>query len=99
MTLRKATHALSISNMREVWNIISGRVGEEWACQSGLYESKALTYTPPTVAAGKLHWLQITQELRSPEQPTAVEPGYNDIGFYTSSIASDILWYQLIPHC
>ena len=26
-----------------------------------------------------------------------VEPGYNDIGLYdTSSIASDILWYQLI---
>jgi hypothetical protein len=30
---------------------------------------------------------------------TAVEPGYNDIGLYnTSYIASDILWYQLIPH-
>jgi hypothetical protein len=29
-----------------------------------------------------------------------VEPGYNDIGLYdTSSIASDILWYQLIVHC
>jgi hypothetical protein len=29
-----------------------------------------------------------------------VEPAYNDIGLYdTSSIASDILWYQLIPHC
>jgi hypothetical protein len=28
-----------------------------------------------------------------------VEPSYNDIGLYdTSSIASDILWYQLIPH-
>jgi len=28
------------------------------------------------------------------------EPGYNDIGLYdTSSIPSDILWYQLIPHC
>ena len=28
-----------------------------------------------------------------------VEPGYNDIGLYdTTSIASDILWYQLIPH-
>jgi hypothetical protein len=27
-----------------------------------------------------------------------VEPGYNDIGLYdTSSIASDFLWYQLIP--
>ena len=26
------------------------------------------------------------------------EPGFNDIGFIdTSSIASDILWYQLIP--
>jgi hypothetical protein len=29
-----------------------------------------------------------------------VEPGYNDIVLCdTSSIASDILWYQLIPHC
>jgi len=29
-----------------------------------------------------------------------VEPGYNDIGLgNTSSITSDILWYQLIPHC
>jgi hypothetical protein len=28
-----------------------------------------------------------------------VEPGYNDIGLCdTLSIASDILWYQLIPH-
>jgi hypothetical protein len=29
-----------------------------------------------------------------------VEPGYNDIGLYDiSSIASDILWDQLTPHC
>jgi len=29
-----------------------------------------------------------------------VEPGYNDIGLCdTSSIPSDILWYELIPHC
>jgi len=29
-----------------------------------------------------------------------VEPGYNDIGLCdTSSITSDILWYQLIPRC
>ena len=29
----------------------------------------------------------------------AVELGYNDIGLYDSSpIASDALWYQLIPH-
>jgi hypothetical protein len=28
------------------------------------------------------------------------ESGYNDIGLCdTSPIASDILWYQLIPHC
>jgi hypothetical protein len=28
------------------------------------------------------------------------EPGYDDIGLCdTSSIASDIQWYQLIPHC
>jgi hypothetical protein len=31
---------------------------------------------------------------------SAVEPAYNDIGLsYTSSITSDVLCYQLIPHC
>jgi hypothetical protein len=31
------------------------------------------------------------------EKISTVEPGYNDIGLYdTSSIASDILWYELI---
>jgi hypothetical protein len=31
---------------------------------------------------------------------TKVESGYNGIGLsYTTSIASDILWYQLIPRC
>ena len=31
---------------------------------------------------------------------STVESGYNDIGLYsTLLIASDILWYQLIPHC
>jgi hypothetical protein len=30
--------------------------------------------------------------------PCTVEPSYKDIGLYdTSSITSDILWYQLIP--
>jgi hypothetical protein len=30
----------------------------------------------------------------------AVEAGYKDIDLYdTSYITSDILWYQLIPHC
>jgi hypothetical protein len=29
-----------------------------------------------------------------------VESDYNDVGLYdTSLIESDILWYQLIPHC
>jgi hypothetical protein len=29
-----------------------------------------------------------------------VEPGYNDIDSCdTSLIKSDVLWYQLIPHC
>jgi hypothetical protein len=33
------------------------------------------------------------------EKKSTVEPGYNDIRLYdTSSIASDILWYQLIAH-
>jgi hypothetical protein len=31
---------------------------------------------------------------------TKVEPIYNDMGLYdTSPITSDILSYQLIPHC
>jgi len=30
---------------------------------------------------------------------SAVEPGNNDVGLtYTSSITSDVLWYQLITH-
>jgi len=33
-------------------------------------------------------------------QFSTIEPGYYDIGVYnTSSITSDILWYQLILHC
>jgi hypothetical protein len=33
-------------------------------------------------------------------EASTVEPGYNNIGLSeTSSIPSDILWYQLIPHC
>jgi hypothetical protein len=29
-----------------------------------------------------------------------VEPGHNDIGLCdVSSVASDIVWYRLIPHC
>ena len=39
---------------------------------------------------------------RFPDKNSAhvVEPGYNDIGLcIVSSIASDILWYHLIPHC
>jgi len=31
---------------------------------------------------------------------STVEPCYNDVGLCeTSPMASDILWYQLIPHC
>jgi len=31
---------------------------------------------------------------------STVEPGYNENGLCdTPSITSDILWYQLIPHC
>jgi hypothetical protein len=34
------------------------------------------------------------------DKKNTVEPGYNVICLYdTSYIASDILWYQLIPHC
>ena len=31
---------------------------------------------------------------------STTEPGYNDIDLYDIlPIASDILWFQLIPHC
>jgi hypothetical protein len=37
---------------------------------------------------------------RISESPYTVEPGYNDIGLYDTSFnASDIPWYQFIPHC
>jgi hypothetical protein len=40
------------------------------------------------------------EKLKKKNKLTTVEPGYNDIGLYdTSPITSDILWYQLIPHC
>jgi hypothetical protein len=44
---------------------------------------------------------QHSEELRDLySSPNTGEPGYNDTGLCdTSSIASDILWYQLIPHC
>jgi hypothetical protein len=33
-------------------------------------------------------------------EANTVEPRYNNVGLCdTWSIASDILWYQLIPHC
>jgi hypothetical protein len=48
---------------------------------------------------GLVNWLHVSLNLSKRELIT-VEPGYNDIGLYdTSPIASDILWYQLIPHC
>ena len=41
--------------------------------------------------------IYMTSMMQCPEN--TVEPGYNDIRIReTSSITSDILWYQLIPH-
>jgi hypothetical protein len=40
------------------------------------------------------------KELKSAVDRNTVELTHNDIGLYdTSSIASDILWYRLTPHC
>jgi hypothetical protein len=51
------------------------------------------TRTLKNVFLNITHWRQ-THLFR------AVESGYNDTGLYdTSPIPSDILWYQLIPHC
>jgi len=44
----------------------------------------------------------LTDGISGQMHPTCVyvEPVYNDRGLCdTSPIASDILWYQLIPHC
>jgi len=44
--------------------------------------------------------IQIFWDIARRHMVHAVKSGYNDIGLYdTSSIASDILWYQLIPNC
>jgi hypothetical protein len=46
---------------------------------------------------GRLRWSQ--SRCGSSGKENTVELGYNDIGLCdTSSIASDILWYQLTPH-
>jgi len=38
--------------------------------------------------------------LKTEDRPNIFEPGYNDIALCdTSYITSDILRYQLIPHC
>jgi len=52
----------------------------------------------------KLHVLQPTNlhytESGSQTEINTVEPVYNDMGLNgTSLITSDILWYQLTPHC
>jgi len=40
------------------------------------------------------------QDLLCIEKGNTVDPSYNDIGLCdNSSIASDILLYQLLPHC
>jgi len=45
--------------------------------------------------------LQYTLKTRQLKLHTRrVEAGYNDIGKYdASSIASDVQWFELIPHC
>jgi hypothetical protein len=52
-----------------------------------------------TLYFGRLH-IEFSDENHPDILRNTVEPGYNDIGLYdTSHIASDVLWYQLIPHC
>jgi hypothetical protein len=47
-----------------------------------------------------VHSIFVRQPHHTQKHLGEVEPGYNDIGLYdTSPITSDILWYQLIPHC
>jgi hypothetical protein len=57
---------------------------------------------PPPVPILSVDSIYSTEflESKSPARVIPVEPGYNGIGLYeTSSIASDMLWYLLIPHC
>jgi hypothetical protein len=58
-------------------------------CVTSLLPLQHLRFKGPSL---DLHYFRMLQN--------TVEPAYNDIGLYdTSYIASDILWYQLIPHC
>ena len=61
-------------------------------------QSKKIIYTIDWTTQ---RWLYISKEYYLVQSfAITVKPGYNDIGLYnTSLIASDILWYQLIPHC
>jgi hypothetical protein len=44
--------------------------------------------------------MDVAMPQETEKEQITVEPGYNDISFSdTSSITSDILRYQLIPHC
>jgi hypothetical protein len=68
--------------------------------------SEQTTSTPKTVHAEliKTRRVFISFALYSNNRFELAEiqysPGYNDIALYdTSSIASDILWHQLIRHC
>jgi hypothetical protein len=66
-----------------------------------------LTTSPPSCAECHEIWepkpsgtLWATPGLLRDSFYNIVEPGCNDIALYdTSSIATDILWYQLIPDC
>ena len=55
----------------------------------------------PKHVGGLPHVVRISLYLIIVQLPVyTVKPGYNDTCLSdTSSIASDILWYQLTPHC
>ena len=64
-----------------------------------------LIYISPYLVATCFGWSPSSVHVNNSKKPInkfmcRVEPGYNDIGLYdTSSILSDILWYQLNPRC
>jgi hypothetical protein len=71
-----------------------GWAGVFTLCPAWDYSSYSIAEVPSFPEVTHLAWSQSRTLKKS------VEHHYNDIGLYdTPSITSDILWYQLIPHC
>jgi hypothetical protein len=60
--------------------------------------SQVIIYTTDNIPVVQ-EWWRVVHDKVTRSYENTVELGYNDIGLCdTSSVTSDILWYQLIPH-